>query len=363
MAMAMNLMNQRRQAAAAPQLSWATQLTTVLLGTWLMIGLFVDGWAHNNLAKLETFFTPWHALFYSGFLVSAAWIVWTVARHVRPQGGLLTAAGRAAIPAGYDLGLLGVLIFGVGGVGDMIWHILFGIEKSYTALLSPTHVLLFIGCLLILTTPLRSAWQDPNRVEAPAFRDFLPTLLSATMGATMVAFFFMYFWAFNNGWQSVEIQHMYAPLPHWVRETGDTMGVTNFIMTSLFLMWPLLLMLRRWRLPFGSVTLLFSVLGILMSALHAFSTWPTAVGLIVFGLVGDLLLRLLRVTPERVVAYRVFATVLPLLVFGTYLVAVAMLGELGWAPEIFGGAWIYTGLGSLALSLLMAPNRQQQAPE
>ena len=27
--------------------------------------LFVDGWAHNNLDQIETFFTPWHALFYS----------------------------------------------------------------------------------------------------------------------------------------------------------------------------------------------------------------------------------------------------------------------------------------------------------
>ncbi len=34
---------------------------------WLIIGVFVDGWAHMNLAQLETFFTPWHALFYSGF--------------------------------------------------------------------------------------------------------------------------------------------------------------------------------------------------------------------------------------------------------------------------------------------------------
>jgi hypothetical protein len=38
------------------------------MGTWLMIGLFVDGWAHNNLGEaLETSFTPWNAVFYSGF--------------------------------------------------------------------------------------------------------------------------------------------------------------------------------------------------------------------------------------------------------------------------------------------------------
>lgn len=54
-------------AAQGKQSSWGTHLVTVLLATWLIGGVFVDGWAHNNLAKLETFFTPWHALLYSGF--------------------------------------------------------------------------------------------------------------------------------------------------------------------------------------------------------------------------------------------------------------------------------------------------------
>ena len=43
----------------------------MVFATWLIVGIFVDGWAHNN-DKPETFFTPWHALFYSGFLATAA---------------------------------------------------------------------------------------------------------------------------------------------------------------------------------------------------------------------------------------------------------------------------------------------------
>jgi len=55
------------------------------------------------------------------------------------------ASGRPwsrALPAGYGLSLLGVLIFAAGGIGDMIWHVLFGIEADVEALLSPTHLLL-----------------------------------------------------------------------------------------------------------------------------------------------------------------------------------------------------------------------------
>ncbi|MDP9406569.1 MAG: hypothetical protein M3P95_01395 [Actinomycetota bacterium] len=71
------------------------ELVTVAFGTWLMVGLFVGGWSYSNLAELETFFTPWHALFYSGFMWTAAWVGWQALRtgaHV---------AGPRALPLGY----------------------------------------------------------------------------------------------------------------------------------------------------------------------------------------------------------------------------------------------------------------------
>src|SRR5919199_5781864 len=91
---------------------------TLLLGTWLMLGVFVDGWAHNTRGEaLETFFTPWHAHLYSGFAACATWLGWLILRRRRAG-----AVGRAAIPRGYELGLAGVLVFGAAGVGDLLWH-------------------------------------------------------------------------------------------------------------------------------------------------------------------------------------------------------------------------------------------------
>jgi hypothetical protein len=51
---------------------------TAVLSCWFTAGLFLDAWAHNNVPNLETFFTPWHAVFYSGFMATAAWLIWTV---------------------------------------------------------------------------------------------------------------------------------------------------------------------------------------------------------------------------------------------------------------------------------------------
>ena len=142
--------------AARPRASYRTDLVTALLGVWLTVGLMVDAWAHNNLRELETFFTPWHGLFYSGFVAIAAWICWQILQSL--QAG---RRGLAAVPVGYALGLLGLPLFAVAGVGDMIWHTTFGIETSLDILFSPTHLLLVTSMVLIITSPLRSAWSDP----------------------------------------------------------------------------------------------------------------------------------------------------------------------------------------------------------
>ena len=57
---------------SAPVASYRTNLVTMLLGLWFTVGLFFDAWAHNNEAHPETFFTPSHTVYYSGFAATAA---------------------------------------------------------------------------------------------------------------------------------------------------------------------------------------------------------------------------------------------------------------------------------------------------
>ncbi|MGH2358015.1 MAG: hypothetical protein ACRDGJ_08370, partial [Candidatus Limnocylindria bacterium] len=141
---------------AGVRMGWREDLVTAALAAWLVVGLFVDGWAHNTRPLLETFFTPWHAVFYSGFAALATWVGWSVSRRRRP--GL---SWRAAVPPGYGLAVVGLGLFLASGVGDMAWHLVFGIEQDIDALLSQTHLGLFLGALLAVTAPLRSAWADP----------------------------------------------------------------------------------------------------------------------------------------------------------------------------------------------------------
>src|SRR2546430_13140200 len=140
-----------------PVASYRTNLVTALLGIWFTVGLMVDAWAHNNVPRLETFFTPWHAVFYSGFAATAGWIIWTV------RGSLAAGwSGLKTMPIGYAPAVLAVAGFAVAGGADATWHTVFGIEQDINILFSPTHLALATAMIVIVSTPLRAAWADPS---------------------------------------------------------------------------------------------------------------------------------------------------------------------------------------------------------
>src|SRR5690242_3202687 len=78
-------------------------LPVALLSLWLVLGLYLDGFAHHNLPEsLESFFTPWHGILYSGFLALAGFILFHQFRNM--------ANGYSwdqALPAGHSLTGLG----------------------------------------------------------------------------------------------------------------------------------------------------------------------------------------------------------------------------------------------------------------
>src|SRR5579884_3103489 len=55
----------------------------VVVSIWWLGGLFIDGWAHSNIPQLETFFTPWHAVLYSGYLAVATTLIAKIVLNLR----------------------------------------------------------------------------------------------------------------------------------------------------------------------------------------------------------------------------------------------------------------------------------------
>jgi hypothetical protein len=324
-------------------------LITALLSAWLVIGLFIDGWAHNNLESIETFLTPWHAALYSGYVATAAWMAWLVFRGMRR--GL---SALAAIPVGYGLGLLGAAIFGAAGIVDLVWHSLLGIEVSIEALLSPPHLVLLTAGLLMATAPLRAAWSssEPRRIS---WRLFLPTLISLTLATAAVAFFFQYASAFLSRYATAPDAESLARLPggYVTAEASQIIGILAILVTNLILLAPLLLTLRRWQPPFGSATLLFTAVGAMMASQHQFEVGVTIVAAFAGGLAADAFILLMP--PSRVGLYRLMAVAVPLILWATYFLVLDLEFGVAWVTELWSGTIAMAALSGFGLSLLTRP--------
>jgi TolB protein len=149
------------------------------LSTALVGGFYLDLWAHAHGRTDNTFFTPWHALLYSMLALIAVFLLVNAASAVR-RG----VAWVQSLPHGYGLSLIGVGLFALGGFADMVWHLLFGVEVSVDALLSPTHLVLATAGVLIVTGPLRAAWSDPERMERPWIAQ-LPAAISLLLALSI----------------------------------------------------------------------------------------------------------------------------------------------------------------------------------
>jgi hypothetical protein len=342
--------------AARPVTTWRQDLVTVVLSTWLVVGVFVDGWAHNNLDQLETFFTPWHALFYSGFTATALWVLRLVTANLahRPAG----SGWQEAVPVGYGLGLAGLGVFAAGGVADMAWHTMLGIEVSIDALLSPPHLALLVGASTLTTSPLRAALARLG--PAPSLAALLPALLSLTLLTGQVAFFFQYL----SPWQYVYATAAYADRVTYLQSfgidydflaAGQVLGVVGILATNLIVLAPLLYLLRRWRLPFGTATVLVTAVAALSSALLEFQFPELVAAALVGALAADLLVTRLRAGPGRRGAFLAAAGLVPVALWGTHVAALAAVRGLGWPLELSLGAVAMAALSGLTLGLLMAP--------
>ena len=334
-----------------PRTSRQEDLITSLLSAWLLVGLFIDGWAHNNLESIETFLTPWHAALYSGFLATAAWMAWLVVRRMR--------RGRSAVgavPVGYGLGLLGAAIFGVAGAVDFIWHSLLGIEVSIEALLSPPHLALLTAGLLMATTPLRAAWSsaDPPRIS---WRRFLAPLISLTLTTAAVAFFFQYASAFLSRYATAPDAHSLARLPggYVTPETSQIIGILAVVLTNVILMAAVMLIHRRWHPPFGSVAFLFTMVGAMIASQHEFEVAVSIVAAFVGGLAADVLLLRLGPIASRVGPHRAIGVVVPLIMWATYFLALDLQFGVVWSADLWAGTIVLAALSGLGLSLVTMP--------
>lgn len=310
-----------------------------ILSLYFVGGLYLDGWAHTHGKVDQSFFTPWHAVLYSGQLLMVIILVGVLVRNVW-RGATM----RQALPRGYNLSLVGVLLWFIAGPGDLIWHTLFGIEQSVEALYSPTHLLLAIGIFLAVSGPLRAAYYRSG-LEVRRLIDQLPMILSLTFTLSVLTFFIMIAHPLSNLWGT-----------GWSNYGDEARGMMGIMLDTALLTGAVLLIVRQWKLAPGALTIVFSLNAILMGFLF-FGPYPIVfvIARIVAGVIADVLLWWLKPSITRPTVLRIFAALVPAILFALYFLAARFTSEgILWTTHLWAGSIVIAGAIGFLLSLLVA---------
>lgn len=317
--------------AAADWFDWVM----VGAGAALIGGGSIDGWAHRNGVGVETFFTPWHGLLYSALTLNSLLLGLRFAAGLRSGSRL-----RQALPAGYGLSLVGVLLFAVGGVLDLGWHLVFGVEAEFAALMSPTHLLLIGAGALVVTGPLRAAWRRPIPDAG------WPAVLSAAMLLATLMFWAQFDQPVIDPWATAATTR----LPVFA---AQELGVLGLLLSAVLTAGVVLPLVLRFRLPVGSLTVLSGATAALTSAMDHLD--PVVLAFAAGGVIGDGLLGWLRPGRDRVAALRVFAAGLPLATYALYFGYLHTTSHIVWPAHVWLGSIALTAIAGLLVSLLVLP--------
>lgn len=314
------------------------------LAALLVGGFYLDGWAHLH-GRAESILTPWHALLFTsavtmaGVLLGRA-ILGTLAgwRHVAP------------LDRAYHLALLGVVCFFIGASGDPLWHLQFGFEVDVETLLSPPHLLLGTGAVLIVSGPFRAGWRSLPASGPLTRRAGLPLLLSLTLSLSLLTFYTEFLHPLVNPWAGATFMERY-PHKRTLPAIGQTAGIAALLLQSALLTGAIALLVRRWRLPFGALSLLIVLNGALMTVFRdEYRMLPALFG---SGLLMDAAVWHLR--PDRPDDLRALLFSVPIIYYGPYMLTLALTEGLAWSIHLWMGALLMAGAVGLLISVLALP--------
>ncbi len=207
-------MESRSTAQASIRFDWGVALLTI----WVVVGFYLDLWAHEHGMVDDTFLTPWHAILYAGAATFGLTLGVLATRNL-----VRGAPWRSALTGPYLVSLIGAIAFLVAGQFDFVWHSMFGFEVSVEALLSPPHLTLAACGVLAFSGPIRSVWARP--ATAPAWRRHGPAVIGLTAMLALFAAFTQYAHPVVDALAAAEVgPAVRAPLSQLYAMTADGSG-------------------------------------------------------------------------------------------------------------------------------------------
>lgn len=311
----------------------------VALAGWLMTGVYLDAWAHVSRLP-DSFWTPWHAILYSGLLACGAFLF-----------VLRGTSYRVLLGRGYALSLVGFAIGAIAGVADAIWHTVFGIEFDIEAAVSPPHLAVAVGIGLVVTGPVRVAW---------AKRSFgLPAALSLLYGLSIVTVIVDYANPFSSPFGA-------GPAPsREVAQLEQTVALFAFTAYAALLAGATVIAVRSDARAAPWLGFVIGANGVAMTLvngpLHPGAV-PLLLGVALFtGCAVLVAAASLRPSVERPWMLRAFVFLVPVFAYVAYSVAVTLGLGTWWSPTFWNGLIAVGSLTALLVSSVGVLGRTEDA--
>ena len=261
------------------------------------------------------------------------------------------------------MALIGIPIFIGAGLGDMIWHHVYGIEEGVDALLSPTHQVLGLGIFFLASAPIRSVLSDRGALTLG--RQFPLALGLATW---LVLAHFGTAYGFDPAAGKTNAPPPIAPFtPDYLTALSIgyykiASGVLIVIFQSSLIAGFALWLVARMHPSPGMFTAIFLLGNLPAAAAFTNETPLLAVTLaqsLITGLFADALVRLYDPHPVRgkTRAFRWFGATVPMTYIGVYLLGTLAYGGIWWDWNVALGSWLWSGVCGFALGVLMLARR------
>ena len=344
------------------------------LGLWCLGGLLIDSFAHISGTVDDTFFTPWHAIWYSGATAYGAYIFYAIL----PDEGISHLVRHPfevlkGLEPQHKPGVYGIIIFGVSGFGDMIWHETLGVESNLDILLSPTHIGLFIGLVMSVSSPVWSAWSNPES-GINGLKSQL--LLVFGIGAMWSVILLMV--RFANLWVAPLQTFCYSGELDFCDNSnyqlGLSIGLQSLYIQTALTCSMLIIFLQRWEPARGSIFLIFMFHAIALFVYTTFDRNVLYMG-IVFAAIAELAVPLYKKWGAQIYLPLIAASQVIVLLVSVYIQASSISNVTYWFEgsdlHILPFGWtIHSTIGSVVvcatigwLASVMAFAPQKPEPE
>jgi hypothetical protein len=317
----------------------------LLLCIWFVGGVYIDGWAHNNIPDLiDSFFSPWHAILYSGH---AALLIFLLGNAL--MGKFKGASWKTVLPIGYGYSLIGALMFLFGGVFDLVWHEIFGIEENIDALMSPSHLLLALGGTFIVTGPFRAWLMRDASTQRQDFLSQIPPLLSLTFALSLVTFMtqFAHFAEIRSAGTGTPFDIVYY------QDLSQGLSIAGFMLETVFLVGALCLFMRHAKIAAGGAFLIIFMNTVAMAIMK--DSHIVILAGVAGGIAAELWFRSMPESQKDLYRFRFGAVAVPMVLQLVYFISLMATEGVWWTVHLWTGAVVLVGVMGFLVSYLVVP--------